>query len=374
MRILVVASFPESLVKFRGNLLMSLIQRGANVHVAAPALSADVETSNRLVAMGCLCHDIDMMRNGMNPLVDLRTIFSLFWLMRRVKPTHLLAYTIKPVIYATLVAWITGTPRRLALITGLGYGFTGNHTGLRRIFQRIPEMLYRISLKRATRVIFQNPDDRNFFVNAELVDAPRSMLVNGSGVPLDVFVQRPLPPLTECHFVLVSRLLRDKGIHEYVAAARKVKSRYPHAVFNLVGWIDSNPSAIRQADLDSWRNEGVIEFHGRIEDVREILAASHVFVLPSYREGTPRSVLEAMATGRAIITSDAPGCRETVIPGLNGYLVPVSDVNGLAIAMEKFLLDSNLALEMGRQSRVIAETKYDVNVVNASMRRYLDVE
>ncbi len=174
-------------------------------------------------------------------------------------------------------------------------------------------------------------------------------------------------------FLLIARLLGDKGVREYVEAVRRIKARYPDVVFRLVGWIDENPNAIREQELNDWVSEGVVEYLGRLSDVRPAIADCTVYVLPSYREGTPRTVLEAMAMGRPIITTDAPGCRETVVDGENGFLVPVKAVDELVSAMEKFVLFPGLVEKMGRRSREIAEAKYDVNAVNAVMLREMGI-
>jgi glycosyltransferase involved in cell wall biosynthesis len=166
-------------------------------------------------------------------------------------------------------------------------------------------------------------------------------------------------------------LLRDKGIVEYAEAARRLKPRYPTARFQLVGPHDANPSAISRQQLEAWRSEGIIEYSGATDDVRSFLAGAGVFVLPSYREGTPMSVLEAMATGRPIVTTDVPGCRETVVPGENGFLVPAKDVAALAAAMERFIVAPELIPKMGRRSREIAVEKFDVRAVNAVILKTL---
>ena len=168
-------------------------------------------------------------------------------------------------------------------------------------------------------------------------------------------------------FLLIARLLVSKGVREYVQAASRIKDRYPDAVFLLVGLLDSNPEAINQCELDKWIEDGVIEFRGCLVDVRSAISDCNVYVLPSYREGTPRTVLEAMAMGRAVITTDAPGCRETVIDGDNGFLVPVKSVQGIEVAMQRFINDPSLIESMGMRSRKIAEEKYDVHKVNAKM-------
>jgi len=191
-------------------------------------------------------------------------------------------------------------------------------------------------------------------------------------VDISEYQVTPLPG-EGSRFLMIARLLGDKGVREYVSAARIVRSSNPNARFGLVGWIDENPNAIAQSELNGWIEEGGIEFHGRLEDVRPAIAKSSVYVLPSYREGTPRTVLEAMAMGRPIITTDAPGCRETVINGENGYLVPVKSVDDLVEAMQRFMDDPDLAETMGRRSREIAEDKYDVHKVNAVMLREMGI-
>jgi glycosyltransferase involved in cell wall biosynthesis len=372
MKILVLAGLAESLVRFRGNLLTTLVQRGLKVHATAPNLSADQRTKNALCDMQCICHDVPIARTGINPIADVRALLALVRLMRREKPSHFLGYTVKPVVYGLLAARFAGVKHRVALITGLGSAFNIDAVGIHRLLQLIVKLLYKLALTRATLVMFQNPDDRDLFVRLGLVPRQRTALVNGSGVPLDEFPYRPPAPDDACHFILVGRLNRDKGIYEYMEAARRVKACYPRAVFHLVGWIDSNPTAIRQSDLEDWIREGLVVYHGRVSDVQSRLAASHVFVLPScHGEGTPRAALEAMAVGRAVITTDAPGCRETVIDGENGFLVPVRDADALAQAMQRFLEDPGLSSRMGQRSRQIAEEKYDVNKVTAQMLRHM---
>ncbi|MYM36166.1 glycosyltransferase [Duganella sp. FT94W] len=374
MKVVVLAGLARSLSNFRGKLLLALTQTGAEVHAVAPELSDDATTSAAMANMGVHCHDVPLLRTGLNPWQDGRTLLAMIGRLRQVRPTHFLAYTIKPVIYGTVAAWIAGVPQRTALITGLGYAFNAEARGLRGVLQRLLRLMYRFALGRATRVIFQNPDDRALFIELGLVDSDKTVVVNGSGIPLDDFAQQPLPSSEGCHFLLIARLLGDKGIHEYIKAARLVKQRHPNtAVFHLVGWIDSNPAAIKQSDLDSWIAEGLIQFHGKLSDVRPPLAACHVYVLPSYREGTPRTVLEAMATGRAVITTDAPGCRETVTDGENGYLVPVADADALATAMLRFLDQPALISSMGQRGREIAVDKYDVHKVNAHMLNHMGV-
>lgn len=321
-------------------------------------------------AHGATVHDIPLRRTGTNPLADAASLVALVRLIRKLRPDVTLPYTIKPVVYGTLAAWLAGVPRRFALVTGLGYAFTGERQGP---VKRIISLLYRFALAKAHKVFFQNPDDERLFRHIGLLPSRvRSVVVNGSGIDIESHRVQPLPAGTPT-YLMIGRLLGDKGVREYAQAAARVKQRHPNARFLLVGWIDANPDAIAPDELDGWRQEGVIEFLGKLDDVRPAIAASTVYVLPSYREGTPRTVLEAMAMGRPIITTDAPGCRETVIDGENGYLVPVKSVDALADAMLRFIDDPGLAPRMGKRSREIAEDKYDVHKINAVMLREMGI-
>ena len=372
MRFLLIASFAESIITFRGPLIEALLAHGFEVHVALPHMAVDSDISKALEAKGLLMHSIPMLRTGTNPLADLKTFWALWFVMRRVRPHYVMGYTIKPVIYGSLAAWLAGAPRRFALVTGLGYAFQGECQ--RGRLQALVQRLYALALSRVDKVFFQNPDDEALFRQRGIlaVGTP-SCVVNGSGVDVSSFTVIPLPPGLP-RFLLVARLLGDKGVREYVQAARRIRAAHPGLQCSLVGWIDSNPNAITQHELDAWIAEGSIEFLGRLTDVRPAISDCSVYVLPSYREGTPRTVLEAMAMGRAVITTDAPGCRETVVDGDNGFLVPVKSVDALEQAMLKFINDPSLAARMGKRARQVAEDKYDVHKVNAVMLREMGIQ
>lgn len=364
-----LAGFAESLVSFRGSLVGSLSRAGVSVTATAPE-ALDTASRDRLGVLGARAVLLPMRRTGTNPVADLLYGIRLFGMFRRARPTFVLGFTIKPVIYGTLAAWLAGVPHRFALITGLGYAFTGDRRGL---LSRVVIVLYRVALRRASKVFFQNPDDeRQFREMGLLPPGIPSVVVNGSGVDVASYSVQPLPADAPI-FLMIGRLLGDKGTREYAAAARQVRARHPEARFRLVGWIDSNPDAIDQSELDAWIADGTVEFLGKLDDVRPAIAASTVYVLPSYREGTPRTVLEAMAMGRPIITTEAPGCRETVIDGENGFLVPVKSVDALVEAMLRFIDNPDLAVKMGQCSRQIAEDKYDVQKVNEVMLREMGI-
>lgn len=371
-KFLLIAGYAGSLLNFRGELIKALIRQRCEVHVAAPDIISDSQAHERLSSLGCVIHDVSLKRTGINPIHDLKTLFNLCYLMLKVRPDFVLAYTIKPVIYGVLAAWIVGVKNRFALITGLGYAFTGDEKGKRAFLRSVIQRLYSFSLSRAKLVFFQNPDDEALFRRLQLLDPSNpSCVVNGSGVDVSQFTVVPLPAKTT--FLLIARLLGDKGIREYAQAAKLVKARYPQVVFKLVGWIDDNPDAIRQQELDEWIQAGTLDFLGKLDDVRPAISESSVYVLPSYREGTPRTVLEAMAMGRPVITTDAPGCRETVVDGDNGYLIPVKDVTALTDAMFSLIENPDLSIRMGGKSREIAESKYDVHKVNALMLERMEL-
>lgn len=372
-KFLITASYPASISKFRGALIKAVQDKGFEIHIAAPEFDVYPEERDNLESLGYIVHDIPMQRTGTNPAADAKTLLALYRLMKEIKPDYMMAYTIKPVIYGSLAAKVARVPHRFALITGLGYAFQGADEAdyKKSNLQKVMHRLYSVALALTHKVFFQNPDDEALFKSMGIIkNNTPTKVVNGSGVDISEYSVTDLPskngqPLAK--FLLIARLLGDKGVREYAQAAKIIKDKYPEAQFDLVGWIDDNPDAIQQKELDKWINDGLLKFWGKLADVQPAIAASSVYVLPSYREGTPRTVLEAMAMGRPIITTDAPGCRETVIDGYNGYLVPVKAVEELAAAMERFIVNPELIIEMGKASRQLVEEKFDVDAVNQSM-------
>lgn len=364
-RIAVIAGHAESLIRFRGDLLDALRANGHEVVAIAP--EDDDSVRQRLAAKGVGYHVVPMSRAGLNPFADLKYLLQVSQCLRAVKADVVLAYTIKPVVYGLPAAALAGVRHRYALITGLGYAFTDVESSFKRkLINRIASGLYRFGLRFAHGLFFQNPDDQQLFKEQRLVKASLpTWVVNGSGVDTQRYPVAPLPPLPR--FLFVGRLLKDKGVLEYVEAARTLKAQHPDAEVHLVGPLDSNPSGINAEVVDGWVREGIVHYHGAVSDVKPYLANCSVFVLPSYREGTPRSVLEAMSSGRAVITTDAPGCRETVQDGVNGFLVAPGSSGELATAMARLAGSGELREHMGRTSRALAEEKYDVHRVNAAM-------
>lgn len=367
-RVLIVGSYAPSLISFRGPLIAAMIASGHSVIAAAPAI--DEETAKAVCDLGAKPRAIPLSNVSLNPVALLRSISAMRRIIREERPDVVLAYTIKPVIVAALAARAERIGTIASLITGAGYAFTEGRELKRRISRIAALLLYRLALDRSDVVIFQNPDDERFFHQSGMVPRKgRTHVVNGSGVDLDRFSPAPLPSKTS--FLMIARLVKDKGVREFAEAARRVKAEHRETSIALVGPFDPSPDSLRPAELDELVRGG-IDYKGAMTDVRSAIAESSVYVLPSaYREGTPRSVLEAMAMGRAIITTDMPGCRETVRNGVNGFLVPPRDAGALYAAMTRFIEDPKLAQSMGTASRALAEEKYDVTKVNADLLRYL---
>lgn len=367
----VISSQAFSLINFRGPIISDLVANGVTVFALAPDF--DDQIRRKILALGAHPVDFFLTRTGMNPLRDGVDTVRLAMLLRRLQPDVTLGYFIKPVIYGTIAAWLAGVPRRVAMIEGLGYVFTASssrETWKRKFLRKLVSFLYRLSLARAQMVIFLNKDDLAEFVEADLVDESKVINLGGIGVDLQAWLLSP-PFTTQVTFLLAARLLREKGIVEYAEAARQVKVRHPDVRFILLGGLDPNPGALKQSEVEAWVREGLLEWPGHVE-VRPWLAQTSVFVLPSYREGVPRSTQEAMAMGRAVITTDAPGCRETVDDGVNGFLVPVRDATALANAMLRFVENPTLIATMGGESRRLAEARFDVRTINARLLKILE--
>lgn len=362
-----------SLVNFRGPLIQALAATGTRVYALAPDYSDELR--QQVKALGAEPVDYDFARTGMNPLRDAFDALKLALVLRRLRPDVTLGYFIKPVVFGTLAAWLARVPQRVTMIEGLGYVFTENGEAWsrkRRLLRAGVSWLYRLALSRAYRVIFLNKDDLAEFVDGGLVAPAKVSCLGGIGIDLSEWSE--FPPCTQpITFLLAARLLREKGIVQYADAARLVKARYPAVRFVLLGGLDPNPGSLQHAEVQAWVDENLLEWPGHVP-VQPWLAQTSVYVLPSYyREGVPRSTQEAMAMGRAVITTDAFGCRETVDDGVNGFLVPVRDATALAAAMLRFIETPDLIKTMGHQSRLLAEARFDVHVVNAKLLEVLEL-
>lgn len=363
-KIVVLGSYAPSLIRFRGPLLRDL--KAAGCEVVACAAEEDPAVAAELAGLGVAYRRVPMDRAGVDPSADLRTLAALVRLLRAERPDILLAYTQKPIVYGGIAARLASVPHFFPMVTGLGYAFAESASPARRLLRRLTARLYRTAVRRAEALIYFNEEDRAALDRHGILrPGQRALRVDGSGVDVGHYAPAPLPDGPPS-FLLVARLLREKGLFEFVEAARLLRRRWPLARFRLLGPLDANPGSVTPAELAAWQAEGVIEYLGETADVRPYLRACSVFVLPSYyHEGIPRSALEAMATGRAVVTTDWQGCRETVVPGGNGFLVPPRDPPALAAAMARFLEEPELAGRMGRHSLEIVRERFDVRRVNA---------
>ncbi|WP_435248277.1 glycosyltransferase family 4 protein [Vibrio sp. nBUS_14] len=366
MKIIVLGALPSSLFNFRGCLLVKLVER--TKVVTAMASGASLQEVSSIENLGCKYVDYPVLRNGLNPFKDMSTFFRLAREFRKLKPEIVLAYTIKPVIWGGLASRFSTKTSFYALVTGLGYAFQPGGT-FKSVLIWVVRNLYKIALKSSEGVIFQNPDNMQVFIEQGIVPSGKCHLVNGSGVDLSHFANEPLPQ--DPRFLLIARLLGDKGIREYAKAAELVKAKYPNATFDLVGPEDPSPDGIDICEISKLNDKGVLNYHGATSDVRPYIQDCSIFVLPSYHEGMPRTVLEAMAMGRPILTTDVPGCRETVVNGENGWLVEKANVDQLAERMVWFIENQEQWSVMGEKSHIMANEKFDVHKVNAEILKIM---
>ena len=363
-RIVLAANSAWHVANFRPQLIRALTSRGYQVIVAAPA-----DGDGRLAALGVRQVEIDLSRSGLNPIADLRLLAAYGRILKRERPLAFLGFTIKPNIYGCIAGRMAGIPA-IANISGLGTAFIRRGPLLWLV-----SALYRVALRRAAVVFFQNPDDRALFLDRGLVKPAQARLLPGSGVDLKRFAASPLPegPVT---FLFVGRILGDKGVHELVEAARVVHRSHPDVRVRLLGPIDGdNRTAISRAELAGWVGEGIVDYLGETDDVRPFVAEATAMVLPSYREGLPRSLLEGAAMGRPLIATDVPGCREVVEEGANGFLCRVRDPASLADAMQRFIaLSSDARQAMGSAARAMVERRFsEEHVIAAYLEAIEDI-
>jgi glycosyltransferase involved in cell wall biosynthesis len=338
--------------------------QGIKVYALAPDFDASLRT--KVARLGAEPVDFVLSRASINPILDVIAVFRLSHLLKRISPEMTLAYFIKPVIYGSIAAWLARVPKRYSMIEGLGYVFENDARSqnlYRSLLRWAVNRIYKFALRLNDKVFFLNKDDISQFIEEGIVTDNKVVWIDGIGLDLDHF--RPAASVVEpATFILIARLLRAKGVYDYVEAARQVRKQYPTARFLLVGSGDENPGSIPESVIRKWALEGILECPGQVDDVRQWLIKSSVFVLPSYREGLPRSTQEAMAMGLPIITTDTVGCRDTVEDGVNGFIVPVRDPVALAKTMMRFIENPDLIGTMGQAGRRIAEERFDVHSKN----------
>ncbi|HLR30317.1 MAG TPA: glycosyltransferase family 4 protein [Paenalcaligenes sp.] len=368
-RLLILVNNPAFFLSHRLEIAQAALAAGYEVHIA----TMDGPAVAQIRAHGFKHHVIPMTRSGKNPFQELRTLFSLWRLMRRLRPQVVHAVTIKPVLYGGIAARFAGAGVGpfLAAISGLGYLFTRD-TGWQR---RIALGLYGLALGRpSTRVIVQNKSDQQMLVRAGVVQEKQCVLIPGSGVDINKFELTPEPkePIT---LVMAARLLHDKGVQEYIQAAQWAQAQGYDWRWQIAGPVDpGNPASLTEDEIRGWHDAGVVQWLGERQDIDVLYRQAHIVVLPSYREGLPKSLIEAAASGRAVVTTDVPGCRDAIIADQTGLLVPVRDSQALAKAIEQLALDKALRRQLGAAGRQLAEERFDVaQVVRAHLELYSDL-
>ncbi|MGL6170869.1 MAG: glycosyltransferase family 4 protein [Vibrio sp.] len=364
---LVSQNHSPGLLIFRRDFIQYLVNQGHTVY--AFALDYSPEAKAAVVALGAIPVDYTLSKTGVNPFRDLKDTLALAKKLKAVQPDVVFSFFIKPSIYGTLAAKLAGVPRRIAMLEGLGYIHTPNKFGFslkKRLLQFVHGCLCTIGYAFADKVLFLNPDDPVDLAKKTLVNHKKIQVLGPIGLDLEAYPYKTITTFEPIRFIFIARLLAEKGIFEYLEAARLVKKSYPNSEFIVLGGLDpDNPSALSSAQLDEVIKENIIIYPGHVSNVSEWISSAHVFVLPSfYREGVPRSTQEAMAIGRAVITTDVPGCRETVIDGVNGFIVPPFDSSILAEKMLYLIEHPEEVQRMGDESHRIAKQRFDVHKIN----------
>ncbi|TLP70591.1 glycosyltransferase family 4 protein [Maribacter sp. ACAM166] len=373
-RILIVCSFHGSLLNFRGDLITDLIRSGYEVYCAAPDF--EQKTIDELHQMGGNTVNFSMEPTGLNPFKDLATIRNLKTIIQKNNIELVFAYTIKPVIYSSIAARQAKVPV-VSLITGLGFTFSAVSMKS-KILQMLTQRLYTFGLKKNNTVIFQNSDDLQLFKDLNVISkSQKTAVVHGSGINLERFAFRERTKSNGdiIRFVIVGRLIKEKGIDLFLDAAKILRKKYANTEFHIIGSPPENQATAISIDrLTSYQEQGVVVYHGNQNNIGPLVSQNDIFVLPTYyREGVPRSILEALSIGMPIITTNTPGCKETVENGANGILIPPQDLNTLVKAMEFFIKKPDEIDSMGQKSRMLAEKKFDVAIINKQIIDILNI-
>ncbi len=376
MVITLIGTTASSFYGFRADLIRTLLKKGHQVYAFTSEYTA--EDLKKIEKLGATPITYTLNRGGLNPLADIIATYQLSKKIKAINPDLVFSYFSKPVIFGTLAAKLAKAPRVVGMLEGLGYTFTEQPEGLSKktqLIKKIQVLLYKIALPQLDQLIFLNPDDPKDLLEKYTINVKNVEVLGGIGLNLQDY---PYQPLSNIHlplkFLFIGRLLKEKGIHEFVQAAKLVKKIYPDTEFTVLGAIDHhNLGALQQTDLVTLISSNIIQYPGHVSNIKDWIADSHVFVLPSYREGVPRSTQEAMATGRAIITTDVPGCRETVIDTKNGFIVPKWNPEALAEKMIYFIENPEQIQVMGAESYKIAVEKFDAEKVNQRLVNILGI-
>ncbi|MCJ8161537.1 glycosyltransferase family 4 protein [Acinetobacter zhairhuonensis] len=374
--IVFIGTIASSIYDFRADLIRSLLKQGHQIY--AFISQYNTEDVNKIEQLGAIPVTYTLNRGGLNPLADIVATYQLLKKIKNISPDVVFSYFSKPVIFGTLAAKLAKVPRVIGMLEGLGYTFTEQPEGLShktKFIRYIQVFLYKIALPMLDKLVFLNPDDPKDLLETYSIKVKKVVILGGIGLNLQEYSYQPVEDISlPIKFLFIGRLLKEKGIHEFVQAAKLVKKQYPKTQFTILGQIDTfNIGALQQEELDDLIASCVVEYQGQVNNVKDWIVNSHVFVLPSYREGVPRSTQEAMAIGRAIITTDVPGCRETVIQNRNGFIIPKWDSKTLAEYMIYFIENPKQIRCMGDESYKIAVDKFDAEKVNQRLQNILGV-
>ena len=375
-KIVLIGTAASSVLGFRANLIKALLQKQYIVYTFVSEYTK--EELNEIEALGAISVTYKLNRGGLNPLADIKVTYELSKRIKEIAPDMVFSYFSKPVIFGTLAAKMAKVATIVGMLEGLGYTFTDQPEGLSKKIQLIKSVqviLYKVALPQLDKLIFLNRDDPKDLLDKYKIKVKQVEVLGGIGLDLDEYVHQPLTNyVAPVNFLFVGRLLKEKGIHDFIEAARQVKQQYPETQFTVLGAIDaSNLGALKQAELDKLISLQIVDYPGQVNNVQDWLVQSDVFVLPSYREGLPLSTQEAMAIGRAVITTDVPGCRDTVIDGVNGFLVEKWNPEALAEKMIYFIENPEQIVTMGYESYKMAQQKFDANEVNKRLLAILDL-
>ena len=358
---------------FRKDFIRYLVNQGHQVHAFAIDYTAD--SRETVSEFGAIPVDYSLNKSGLNIFKDLKDTWLLSKQLKKIQPDIVFSFFVKPSIYGTIAARIAKVPRRIAMLEGLGYIYTplkNNFTFKKKILQYAHGLLVSIGYAFADKVLFLNQNDPVDLAKKSFINSKKFKVIGPIGLKLSSYPYTEVAVTKPIRFIFIARMLVEKGVYEYLAAARIVKLKYPHTEFVILGGLDpDNPAALSKEQLTLAISEGLVIYPGHVSNVSKWLAKSHVFVLPSYREGFPRSTQEAMAMGRAIITTNVPGCRETVQDGKNGFLIPLFDVEVLAEKMIYLIENPDQIVRMGNESYSIALEKFDVNKINPILEKLI---
>ena len=373
-KIILIGTVASSFYGFRADLIRAMREKQYTVY----AFTSEYTDSDlkKIESLGAIPMTYELNRGGLNPLSDIVATYKLSKKISEIKPDLVFSYFSKPVIFGTIAAKLAKVPKIIGMLEGLSYTFTQQPEGLgkkTKLIKKIQVLLYKFALPHLDKLIFLNPDDPKDLIDEYAIKVRKVEVLGGIGLNLKDYPYQPIINIHQpINFLFIGRLLKEKGIHDFLNAAKIVKEKYPETQFTVLGAIDPhNLGALTQSELDGLISSNVIDYPGHVDNVKDWIANCHVFVLPSYREGVPRSTQEAMAIGRAVISTDVPGCRETVEHGVNGFLVAKWNPEALAEKMIYFIEHPEQIEKMGCESYKIAQDKFDSSIVNAKLLEYL---